>query len=120
MKRVQANENDEAAKQRVIKDLNVSLGELTSNYEKAIAELQDCKRTLPEKMKVLQDQIDILHKKIQEIDKTEINTSNMVGHQGNTLIQCLIAVRAFSKTIEHQDSAYAPLVSILNGISKQF
>jgi uncharacterized coiled-coil protein SlyX len=119
MARIRENQNDEAAKQRVMNDLNVCLSEHTSNYEKATAELQDCKRTLPKKMKSLQDQIDNLHNKIKEIDKKEIDTGKMIGHQGNTLIQCLIEVRTFAKTIKGGASAYAPLVSILEGISTQ-
>jgi prefoldin subunit 5 len=116
MARIRDNQNDEAAKQRVMNDLNLSLSEHKSKYEKAMTELQECKNALPAKIASLQQQIDILHQRIVDLDQKEIDVGSKVGHQGNTLIQCLIEVRTFAKTIKGGASAYAPLVSILNGM----
>ncbi|CAF1501103.1 unnamed protein product [Didymodactylos carnosus] len=115
MARIRENQNDEAAKQRVMSDLNISLSEHTSKYMKATTELQDCKNALPANIASLQQQIDILHQRIVDLDKKEIDIGNKVGHQGNTLIQCLIEVRTFAKSIKGGASAYGPLVSILSG-----
>ncbi|CAF1080857.1 unnamed protein product [Adineta steineri] len=116
MARIRENQNDEAAKQRAIDDLNVSLSGHTSKYEQAKTDLENCKNALPAKIASLQQQIDVLHQRIVDLDKKEIDVGNKVGHHGNTLIQCLIEVRTFAKSIKGGASAYAPLVSILNGV----
>lgn len=100
--------------------LNECLSKHKSKYETAMIELKNINETFEEKMKYLQVQIDNLHKKLEEIDKKEIDTENRIGLHGNTLIQCLIEVRTFAKSIKGGASAYAPLVSILNGMSTQF
>ena len=116
MARIRANQNDEVAKQRVLNDLNTSLSGHKTKYGQAMTELQDCKNVLPAKIASIQQQIDILHKRIVDLDKKEIDVGNKVGHHGNTLIQCLVEVRTFAKSIKGGASAYAPLVSILNGM----
>jgi predicted nucleic acid-binding Zn-ribbon protein len=115
MARIRGNENDEAAKQRAANKLNENLSNFKSKYQTAMIQLEECKNVFPSKMASIQKQIDTLHERLVDTDKKEVDIINQVGHQGSTLIQCLIEVRTFAKTLKNGTSAYAPLVSILTG-----
>jgi DNA repair exonuclease SbcCD ATPase subunit len=119
MARVREHQEDKAEEQKVMKDLDECLSEYKSKYKKAKAEFDKLSKSFDKRMQYLQDQINILHNQLKEIDKKEINTENITGLQGKTLISCLITVRKFSHTITG-GAAYAPLISILDGMSTQF
>ncbi len=119
MARVREHQEDKVEEQKVMKDLDECLSKYKSKYETAKKEYDELSKTFDKRMKYFQDQINILHNQLEEIDKKEINTENITGLQGKTLISCLIAVRKFSRTITG-GAAYAPLISILNGMPTQF
>lgn len=120
MARIKGNENDETAKQKVATDLHQTVSDYQSKYKTAVTELDECQKAFPSKMASIQKQIDELHQRLVDIDKTAKDVTNQVGLHGNTLIQCLIEVRTFAKTLKNGASAYAPLISILNGMLSVF
>lgn len=118
--RIQGNQNDEITKEKIAAELSHSLSDYKSKYQIALSNLQQSKEAFPSKMESVQKQIDKLHQKLVEIDETEINIKDRVGLHGNTLINCLIEVRTFAKTLHDGASAYSPLVSILKGMLNVF
>lgn len=112
--RVRDNQDDAESKERVVKDLTICLGDYEKKYKKAKKALEILNSSLSSKMAGFQSQIDILNKKTE--DKSQSDIEGMIGLRGKTLIDCLVEVRAYSRTIKQGASAYSPLVSILTGM----
>lgn len=104
------------SKEKIVKDLTTSLSEYKSKYKKVKLELENLNTTVKERLDLLQKEIEGLHKTRDDIEKKRIDVEGMVGLQGNSLIECLVAVRTFSRSLRAGTSAYAPLASALKGI----
>lgn len=104
------------SKEKTVKDLTTSLSEYKSKYEKVKLVVENLNTTVKERVALLQKEVEALHKQRDEIEKKRIDVEGMVGLQGNSLIECLVAVRTFSRSLRAGTSAYAPLVSVLEGV----
>lgn len=103
------------SKEKILKDLTTSLSEYKSKYEKVKLDVENLNTTVKERIDLLQKEVEALHTKMEEIEQNRIDVEGMVGLQGNSLIECLVAVRTFSRSLRAGTSAYAPLVSVLEG-----
>jgi len=96
------------------------LNEVLSGYKEQFTavqlKLKETLDTIPPQLVEIQKKIDVLYSKIKELDKTSSNVEGMVGLKGSTLIDFLVAVRTFAKSVKNAAEVYAPLVSILTGI----
>src|SRR5690606_10174319 len=97
MKRLRENESVEAAKQKVLEDLNKCLGEYKSKYYEAKEEFESVKNEFEKFMEDYEKEIKNLNEKKEYIDNQEKNTLDKIGLQGNTLVQFLSSIRAFAK-----------------------
>lgn len=116
MARVRENQNEEIAKEKVKNDLEQSLCEYKAKYQTVLQELQDLEKTLPDKMAAINREITSLNERLIDIDKEVTDATNLYGHHGDTLVQCLTEVRTLAKAINNGATAYTPLVGVLKGL----
>lgn len=117
IERIKSSEADDKAKAEAMEDLKKKLAEYKSTLETAKADLEKFSENLPKAMQEIEDNIDQLKKKKDNLQKGEDETIETIGLQGDTLISCLIQVRTFAKRLQPGASAYAPLHSIMSGMS---
>ena len=93
----------------------MSLPDLQGQYISVLRNLEKINNEFNEELNSTQKQIDNLLIKIANVDKEINDLDEMTGLIGSPLIDCLIAVKAFSATLRTGANIYAPLVSILRG-----
>lgn len=114
--RIRESENNEAAREKILSELNNDLAELRAKYEEARLTVEDLVKEYPAKVKKISDQIAQIEEKLQKINEAENTLVNQMGLQGNNLLQCLIQVRVFATSVHGAAGIYAPIVSFLEGI----
>ena len=113
--RIKDSQSEEERKDELIHQQKEDLAELQGKYATSQKKYEQLFKEFPDKLQKLQERIDTQRKQLDDLEKSALDVETTIGLKGNTLIQCLVAVRAFTKS--HKDSAqmYAPLASILKG-----
>lgn len=113
--RIKENKIEEIAKDNLIKEQAKDLSELMGKYNTVKTKYEQALDDLPSQIKPLQEEIDNQRKKILEIQKVAEEVESEIGLRGNTLIECLTAVRVFIHSRKDEAHMYAPLVAMLEG-----
>ena len=113
--RIKDSQTEENRKDELIHQQKQDLAELQGKYAATKKRYEALFEEFPGKLNKLQERIDVQRKQLDVLEKSALDTETTIGLKGNTLIQCLVAVRAFTKS--HKDSAqmYAPLAAVLRG-----
>ncbi|XP_054152700.1 uncharacterized protein LOC128951477 [Oppia nitens] len=113
---LKANQSVETGKQLAMERLSAD----KANYEKQLMasckQLQQLNADLPKQTDSINKQINKLYEEIDDLDRDAFEAYSKYGLQGNTLVDCLINVRTFAKSIKPGATAYSPLHSILTAI----
>ena len=101
--------------ERSRKELIEKLGDYEEKYSQKLKELEGLSRNISDEVAECDQQIIHTKKLIDILNNKQLDAALMTGLQGRTLIDCLINVRTLAMSHPEQASAYAPLISILNG-----
>ncbi|XP_054152702.1 uncharacterized protein LOC128951479 [Oppia nitens] len=113
---LKVNQDIETGKQLAMEKLSKYKADYEKQLNEAVIQLQQLNADLPNQAEKIDKQINKLYEEIDDIDRDALEAYSKYGLQGNTLVDCLISVRTFAKSIKPGASAYSPLYSILTGI----
>jgi hypothetical protein len=103
--------SQEELKQKQNEDLADLKEKFTITQEKYQLQLKE----FPDKMQILQDAIDKELEGIKKVDEKADQAETETGLRGTPLVECLTAVRSFTKSHKDWAQMYAPLAEALKG-----
>ncbi len=105
------------ARLNLVKNIGEStfLTDYKTNYAASKKRSENMKEQMPRRMEENVKKIVELKKKLDELSKEQNRIEKNIGLSGSALIDCLVSLHIYSRSIKDGSNTYSFLVSILNG-----